>query len=446
MTDGRNTIVRRFAIRAFTLAASSFAATAVAADVTLMPLGDAWAANSVNVTIFRNDPITTAGDRQFATYYDADGKVVVAHRALAEDRWTVGATELKGKVTDAHNSISMIADGAGYLHLSWDHHGNPLRYARSTAPGSTTFETLPMTGQTENNVTYPQFFRLPTGNLVFMFRDGASGRGNLVINGYDTQERKWTQIHANLISGENRRNAYWQACVDAKGTIHVSWVWRESGDVATNHDLCYARSDDGGRTWTKSDGTAYALPITAATAEMASKIPQKHELINQTSMSADAEGRPVIATYFRPEGTKVVQYFVIRHDGKAWRTIQATERKTPFSLSGGGSKAIPVSRPQVLTRTANGKTGVWVIFRDSERDGRVSMAACDDLNDPKWTTRDLTDYSVRYWEPSYDRVRWERDGVLNLYVQVAGQGDGEKLENVPPQKAHVLEWRPGAGN
>ena len=33
---------------------------------------------------------------------------------------------------------------------------------------------------------------------------------------------------ANLVSGEGKRNAYWQAVTDKKGTIHISWVWRES--------------------------------------------------------------------------------------------------------------------------------------------------------------------------------------------------------------------------
>jgi hypothetical protein len=249
-------------------------------------------------------------------------------------------------------------------------------------------------------------------------------------------------MYANLISGENHRNAYWQACVDGKGRIHVSWVWRESGDVSTNHDICYARSDDGGHSWVKSDGTPYSLPITAAAAEIVARVPQKQELINQTSMCADTEGRPVIATYFRAVDARVVQYFIVRYDGHAWQTIQTTDRQSPFSLSGVGSKQIPISRPQVLARSADGKTGVWILFRDSERGSRVSMAGCPDLSNPKWSTRDLTDFSVRYWEPSYDHIRWQRDGVLDLYVQMAGQGDGETLENIPPQEAQVLEWKP----
>jgi hypothetical protein len=414
-----------------------------AAQRALMPLGPAWGANSVNAVIFRQDPITTHGNRQYAAYYDAEGRVVVAARNFNQTDWKTTVTDLRGDTKDAHRDISLIADGDGFLHISWDHHGNPLQYARSKAPDTIDFAPpMPMSGQNEANVTYPQFFKLPDGNLIFLFRDGASGRGNLIVNRYETKTQTWTQLHSNLISGENRRNAYPQACVDAKGAIHVSWVWRESPDVATNHDLCYARSLDGGKTWSNSDGTPYTIPITAATAEIASAIPQKHELMNQTSMCTDSQGHPIIATYFRPEGEKVVQYFVIHYDGSGWKTIQASQRKTPFSLSGSGSKQIPISRPQVLARSGNGKTSVWLLFRDAERDSRISMAACEDLRQPKWTISDLTDFSVRYWEPSYDHIRWERDGVLDLFVEATGQGDAETLENIPPQTAQVLEWQP----
>ena len=48
---------------------------------------------------------------------------------------------------------------------------------------------------------------------------------------------------------EGKRNAYWQACVGANGAIHLSWVWRESASVESNHDMAYACSKDGGKTW-----------------------------------------------------------------------------------------------------------------------------------------------------------------------------------------------------
>jgi predicted lipoprotein with Yx(FWY)xxD motif len=442
--------IKRF-VTLVSIASSVFAGSRANAQDTSPPAGEAkllevgkgWAANSVNTAVFRTDPITTWKDKQFVAYYDADSRVVIATRTLGNTTWTPTVTSLTGNTKDAHNVISIIADGDGYLHMAWDHHGHPLRYVKSVAPGSIEFtKKIPMTGQFENKVTYPQFFKLADGSLIFLYRDGGSGRGNLALNHYDTKAQKWTQVHSNFISGENQRNAYPQSTVDSKGSIHISWVWRETGNVATNHDVCYARSDDGGKTWCKSDGTPYALPITLATAEIAAPVPQKHELINQTSMCTDSDGHPIIATYFRPEGTTVPQFFVIAHDGKTWRTIQVSNRTTPFSLSGGGSKAIPISRPQVLAKSADGKTSVSVIYRDLERGSKVSASHSADLSSGEWTTRDLTDFGVRFWEPSYDHIRWERDGILNLFVQSTGQGDGEQLEAIEPQPVFVLEWMP----
>jgi hypothetical protein len=260
----------------------------------LLPIAPAWARNSVNAVVFRNDPISTVGDEQSSAFYDADGRVLVARQRLDSSHWSVTATSLAGNVRDAHNCISLIADGDGFLHISWDHHGHPLRYARGDASGCVDLRPRPMTGAHESNVTYPQFFCLPSGDLLSFYRDGASGNGNLVLNRYDTKAQRWTQLHANLISGVGQRNAYWQCCVGAGGSIHVSWVWRESPDV------CYAVSRDGGHTWTRSAGAPCALPITLATANVAWAVQQRSELINQTSMRANALGRPIVATYFRP--------------------------------------------------------------------------------------------------------------------------------------------------
>lgn len=204
----------------------------------------------------------------------------------------------------------------------------------------------------------------------------------------------------------------------------------------------YARSEDEGRTWLKSDGTRYPLPITAANAEYAARIPQSHELINTTGMCADGKGRPYIATYWRPEGEKVPQYSMVYHDGTGWKTSQISDRDTPFSLSGGGTKRIPISRPRIVADTTRLPNKAYLLFRDIERDNRVSVAICDDLRNPKWRFKDLTDFSVGEWEPSYDTELWERSKILHLYVQPVGQGDGETLEDLPPTQISILEWKP----
>jgi beta-glucanase (GH16 family) len=408
------------------------------------PVGLGWAKNNVNGAIFRKNSVVSQGQNQYVAYYDSAGYVTLGKRRLPAGPWQVQRTQYQGNVKDAHNVISLMADGAGYLHLSFDHHNNPLHYCRSTAPGSLTMGALePMTGQQEQKVSYPEFHRYPNGDLLFMYRDGGSGNGNLVLNRYDQKTRKWTRLHDVLIDGEGQRNAYWQACIDPRGTIHVSWVWRESPNVASNHDMAYARSLDGGKTWQKSTGEAYKLPITAGTAEYAARIPQNSELINQTTITTDAAGAPYIATYWRPQGTQVPQYQLIYLKDKQWRTTQINQRTTPFSLSGVGTKKIPISRPQLLVATQKGKTAAYLLFRDAERQDRASVLQCADLGKGTWTAADLTTTSVGNWEPSYDTERWKKDGVLSLFVQRTGQGDGETLENLPAQPVYVLEWQPG---
>lgn len=55
-----------------------------------------------------------------------------------------------------------MIDGEGYMHVSFDHHGHPLNYCRSIAPGSLELgDKMPMTGVDEGNVTYPEFYPYP---------------------------------------------------------------------------------------------------------------------------------------------------------------------------------------------------------------------------------------------------------------------------------------------
>lgn len=408
--------------------------------VTETHLGLGFAQTSVNSPIFRHSPLYTHDGTQFAAWYDGEGVMTLAKRPVGGDAWEVSKTQYTGNVRDAHNVISLAVDGDGYLHVAWDHHGHPLNYAIGIEPGSLELsEKRPMTGQNESHLTYPQFYAADDGGLVFLFRDGGSGNGNLVLNRYDIADRQWNQVHPNLVSGEGQRNAYWQACTDDAGTLHLSWVWRETGDVATNHDICYARSPDGGVSWEKSDGTSYNLPITQATAEVAWEILQNSDLMNQTSMFADADGRPYIANYWRPPGGHAPQYHIVYRDGDRWALQQVMNRTSDFTLGGGGTKRVPISRPLIVSATDAGRTSAWLVFRDEDRSSKVSVAICDDLSEPDWRVVDLTEDSVGHWEPTYDPAAWRERGVLSLFVQRMGQGDGETAIELPPQPVRVLD-------
>ena len=179
-------------------------------DLKLVDVGLGWASNSVNAVIFRKNSLVTYRDTQYIAYYNQDKYVVLGKRKSGSSSWILKQTPFQGNTNDAHNTISIMVDGDGYLHVSWDHHGHPLRYAKSVSSGSLDLTSkLSMTGVDEGNVTYPEFYKMPGGDLLFFYRSGASGQGDLVLNRYDLKTKTWQRLHDNLISGERERNAYW---------------------------------------------------------------------------------------------------------------------------------------------------------------------------------------------------------------------------------------------
>jgi hypothetical protein len=433
----------KYQLLLYILLCGTVPAMAQTGKVVTSTIGLGWANNSVNTVVFRKNSLVTFKGEQYAAYYNNGQVLVLAKRKSGSVNWQVAATQYKADAADAHKDISIMVDGAGYLHVAWGHHNQALNYAKSIKPGSLVLSAQQnMTGVNENKVSYPEFYRLPGGDLLFVYRDGGSGNGNLIMNRYSIASQKWVNIQQNLIDGEGKRNAYWQMCIDEKGTIHISWVWRESPDVASNHDMCYARSNDGGLTWEKSTGEKYTLPINAANAEYAYKIPQHSELINQTSMFADDKGNPFIATYWRDSSSSIPQYHIVFKTGDSWRYADLGFRKTAFSLGGTGTKRIPTSRPQIIAWNKGGKQSAAIIFRDTERGDKVSMAVNSDLQNGNWQVSDLTAASVGEWEPTYDTELWKDKKILSLFVQRVTQVDGEGKASIAPTKVQVLDWKP----
>lgn len=406
--------------------------------VTKTNVGQGWANNSVNTVIFRQNAITTFKDQQFTAYYDEASNLVLAKRFVEDDTWEVMKTSYKGNTKDAHNAISIAVDGAGFLHVSWDHHDTSLRYAVSTTPlGLELGEEQKMTGKEEEKVSYPQFYNLRNGNLLFLYRSGQSGRGVLIANIYNLMDKKWSQIHKNLIDGEDQRNAYWQAFVDEKGDIHLSWVWRETWDVSTNHDIAYAVSRDNGITWEKTTGEKYKLPITATSAEYAWKVPENSSLINQTSITADAQGNPYIANYWNEKG--ITQYHIVYYSEGIWKKENTGLRNSFFQLGGGGTKRLPVSRPEILVNAEKNSLLTYLLFRDEERGNKISLAYKDLASTDQWKIKDLTSHSVGEWEPNFDKDLFREKKKLHIFVQKVTQVDGEGLASEPATPVQILE-------
>jgi hypothetical protein len=225
-----------------------------------LDIAPAWAGDPVPLAILTQPP------DQFIAYYDADRQMTVVQRNLNERTWI---TTKLGLITDwdAHKYITMAMDDDGYLHLCGNLHVTPLIYFRTAqSRNASTFVKLDrMVGTNERRTTYPIFFRGPENEFIFTYRDGMSGNGNQIYDIYDVKTKTWKRLlDQPLTDGEGKRNAYFNGPIlGPDGYFHLTWVWRESGDCSSNHDLSYARSKDL-LSWETSTGKPLKLPIVFA--------------------------------------------------------------------------------------------------------------------------------------------------------------------------------------
>lgn len=305
-----------------------------AADPEVLDLEPVWSAHPVGFCLLTKPP------HQFAAYYDAQRRMTVAQRRLGESAWRF--TKLDSTVGwDSHNYVTMALDRDGRLHLAGNMHCVPLIYFRSAAPyDAATLTRMPgMTGERETKATYPVFLRDRAGRLVFRYRDGSSGSGDDLYNVFDEKAGVWRRlIDGPLLSGEGEMNAYAVTPQQGPdGRFHLAWVWRDTPDCASNHDLSYARSDDL-VSWTDSAGRRLALPITIRTGEIVDPVPARGGLLNANrELGFDNAGRPVL-TYHKYDKAGDLQIFAARRGTNGWTIVQVSDwTGYRWEFSGGGT-------------------------------------------------------------------------------------------------------------
>lgn len=349
-------------------------------------IDEAWAGHPVSFALL------TARGHQFAAYFDAQRRLTVAGRKLDDPAWTrahppgvfVPGQGRDSNVTgwDSHNYLALALDRDGCLHVSGNMHNDPLVYYRARTPFDlSTLERIDrMTGEREESCTYPVFFQNAAGDLLFRYRDGGSGRGSDLYNIYDPAARAWRrQLETPLLDGQGARNAYaLDPAPGPDGRFHLLWMWRDTPDCATNHDLSYARSRDFVH-WENSRGEPLEMPITIKTGEVIDPAQNGEGLINMTfNLGFDARRRPV-AVYHRYDARGRSQAYAARPaqgSGGGWDIRQISDWNFRWGFSGFGSIAAEAAlgppRPMadgaallVDFWTAGGGAGRWRLRADT---------------------------------------------------------------------------------
>ncbi len=320
---------------AFWLILNAHGATSVRA-IDLEPV---WSAHPVGFALLTHPPL------QWVAYYDAQRRMSVAQRTLDSTNWTI--TRLPSNLGwDSHNYVTMALDRSNVLHLSGNMHCVPLVYfcAEHALDAASLKPVASMTGERERSTTYPVFLHDRAGRLVFRYRDGRSGSGDDLYNVYDERTRGWMRLlNEPLTSGRGRMNAY---CTVPErgpdGRFHVVWVWRDTPDCASNHDISYARSDDLVH-WTDSAGRALALPITIETGDIVDPVPPGGGLINvNRELGFDNAGRPIV-TYHKYDTNGDLQVYAARRGLAGWKIVQVSDwTGYRWDFKGGGTVVVEV--------------------------------------------------------------------------------------------------------
>lgn len=362
--------------------------------------GAAYGEVNANCQIYAQDSLHTApnGD-QYAVWWNEKKQPVIGRKAAGTQGWefhnlaSVPGNPLRAPhPADAHNVVTVVVDGAGFIHVFGNMHNHALRYMRSAVANSISggWDAPAMSGLNESDMSYPAAIRLADGDLLFFFRDGGSGNGNTYVNHYDTPTKTWTrrvlfaqgyEAGDDYVVGEScylNRVAY----DPTADRVHVSYVWRVNPDLASVHDLGYAYSDDHGATWRTAAGAAVTMPIVPTTTSTL-VVDADGYAINQCGMALDDAGRPHIV--MRPPGAGNMVHW--RWDGTAWQS-------QTFAVADGlYSSTAAQSRPSAVGAT-DGR--VFALWRNNNRlTVRQVHPTLEDSFTP-W------DYDTPYNEPGYD--------------------------------------------
>lgn len=283
--------------------------------------------------------LLTEAPHQFIAYYDSSRAMIIKHRQLGSSDWkkrtlpeTIG--------WDSHNYISLALDRKGHLHVSGNMHADPLVYFQASEPYdiNSLVRRDSLIGNLEARATYPKFFSDPDGDLIFTYRDGGSGNGNQIYNRYDPDSGAWSRLlDQPLVDGKGEMNAYLHGPILGPDEYyHLLWVWRDTPDAATNHDISYARSKDLIH-WEQSDGNKQPLPITFDNCEIIDPVPAGGGMINgNVVIGFDLEDRPVVSYHkFDPQGN--TQIFNAKKTVEEWQIQQATQWGFRWEFGGRGS-------------------------------------------------------------------------------------------------------------
>jgi hypothetical protein len=425
---------------------------------------------TVNGRSHQQQAITAHRGYQYATYVDADRQICLGRRQLPDGQWSIiRFTDHRFESNDSHNTVVIgICENDGTIHLAFDHHASPLNYrvsklgvanepesfgwdANLFGPIHQSLGSIPA----NDSVTYPRFFSSPNGNLMLYYRSVTSGNGDGMIECYDGKQHDWLPGYGKFIARDmgtyrhgdqtsDYRCPYMDPLTFAGNRLHATWIWRdrfEKTHPGNQHDLCYAYSDDFGKTWHGSNGEIIGRtgndPMHLDTPGLvAYPISQDKLISNQNTLHVQEDGSVHVVLKAIDDTTSQRRYH------HYWRDLDGRWHVEVLPFSG--------NRPK-LVGTKNDV--LFLVFsddldEDDEDDRYLVMLAKGVPNASRtgWDWQRLPGTGqTTCGDALVDVTRWKNESVLSIYFQAAPSEVIQTESNLPvdglASPLHVMEYR-----
>ncbi|MDF7823480.1 BNR repeat-containing protein [Pontiellaceae bacterium B12227] len=408
----------------------------------------------VNGRTHQQTPIVTHKGFQYTTYFNGNRHLCVARRELPSNDWKIIEFEDHVfKSSDSHNTAVIgICEGDGTIHLAFDHHADVLKYRVSELGIANNPKDVEWSATLFGPVadrlgslaridrfTYPRFFNAPNGNLMLSYRYFTSGNGDSMIHEYNAETHDWTPGMGRFIArdiGEYERDgeisayrcAYMNNLTYAGKRLHASWVWRDrfkKTSFTNQHDVCYAYSDDDGRTWKNSKGSTIGETGTDRVIHLDSSglvvvpVETGYNLSNQNGHYAYPDGSLHMVVL---QSKKKGERSSFHHH---WRDRKGKWKTQPLKFSGGRAKIL------------GDRDGSLFLFYEHKDEFRIAKGT-PNSKATKWKWRQVLteDHGEIGSEAVVDFTRWEKERVISAYMQelpgeLLSYGDGEMIDGKP---------------
>ncbi|KAF4538829.1 Dockerin type 1 [Lasiodiplodia theobromae] len=428
----------------------------------------------INANSFQQSALLTVNGWQYAAFYqskDGDNGSSICHPTLArralcdppggeDGTWEyLVFDDYEQTSDDGHNTISIgICAGDGTIHVSYDHHCEPLRYRFSTKGLATspqdyvwekslftkTADTLP--GLPHSNimdeVSYPRFVTV-NGDMLLTYRIGQAGSGSDVLYVYSSATHAYTAL-GTLLTGAGNSPYINGLDHDARrNLLHVSWTYRRFvayegvDDPAStahkaqagpngpenNYDLCYAWSADGGRVW-RGEGGGKAGERAIALADLgagetvrpgcegirAFEIPMGSGILNQEGQCVALDGGFYVLNRERWEGVERWMVYWREAEG-SWKR-NAIDGFLPTETGSRGSICADRYSNVYAILPGNNDSSLSIV--------RASKAEEDLRFETVWRQDGFDG------EPLVDQAKMDERGIISIFTRTDKGADGKR--------------------